>query len=103
MKAGRNGTSLGAPSAPLNDIVGDPHLEDRNFFTPVEHPELEREVTYPGPAAIFNGSPWRIYRRAPLIGEHNQEVLRDETRPVQRRTRGVEAVRRRLGSLDSRP
>ena len=62
----------------MNDIVGDPHLEDRNFFTPVEHPELEREFTYPGPAAIFNVSPWRIYRRAPLIGEHNNEVLGDE-------------------------
>ena len=62
----------------MDEIVGNPHLEDRNFFTPVEHPELEREFTYPGPAAIFNGSPWRIYRRAPLIGEHNEEVLAGE-------------------------
>ena len=62
----------------MDDIVGNPHLEDRNFFTPVEHPELEQEFTYPGPAAIFNGSPWRIYRRAPLIGEHNQEIFAGE-------------------------
>ena len=62
----------------MGEIVGDPHLEDRDFFVSVEHPELEREFTYPGPAAIYNGSPWRIYRRAPLIGEHNDEVLGGE-------------------------
>ena len=27
-----------------------------------------------GPAAIYNGSPWGISRRAPLVGEHNEEV-----------------------------
>ena len=29
---------------------------------------------YPGPAGIYNGSPWRISSRAPLIGEHNEEI-----------------------------
>lgn len=62
----------------MGEIVGDPHLEDREFFRSVEHPELGREFTYPGPAAIYNGSPWRIYRRAPLIGEHNDEILGGE-------------------------
>ena len=62
----------------MGEIVGDPHLEDREFFVPVEHPELGREFTYPGPAAIYNSSPWRISRRAPLIGEHNEEILGGE-------------------------
>ena len=62
----------------LDDIMGDPHLQDREFFTEVEHPELGRSFTYPGPAAIYNGSPWRISRRAPLIGEHNEEILYGE-------------------------
>jgi len=62
----------------MGEIVGDPHLEDREFFVPVEHPELGREFTYPGPAAIYNASPWRISRRAPLIGEHNNEILGGE-------------------------
>ena len=62
----------------LDDIMGDPHLEERNFFVQVEHPELGQSFTYPGAAAIYNGSPWNISRRAPLIGEHNQEVLCDE-------------------------
>ena len=59
----------------LDEIVDDPHLEDRGFFVEVEHPELDTNFTYPGAAAIYSDSPWRIYRRAPLIGEHNQEVF----------------------------
>ena len=59
----------------MDEIIGDEHLEDRGFFVEVEHPELGRSFIYPGPAAIYNGSPWRISRRAPLIGEHNEEVL----------------------------
>ncbi len=58
----------------LDDIMGDPHLEDRGFFTRVDHPELGVAFIYPGPAAIYNATPWRISRRAPLIGEHNVEV-----------------------------
>ena len=59
----------------MDDIMGDLHLQDREFFVEVLHPELGRTFTYPGAAAIYNGSPWRISRRAPLIGEHNDEIL----------------------------
>ena len=62
----------------MDEIVGDAHLQDRGFFTQVEHPELGQTFTYPGAAAIYNGSPWRISRRAPLLGEHNVEVLQGE-------------------------
>ena len=58
----------------MDEIAEDGHLEDRGFYIDVEHPELGRTFTYPGPAAIYNGSPWQISRRAPLIGEHNVEV-----------------------------
>jgi crotonobetainyl-CoA:carnitine CoA-transferase CaiB-like acyl-CoA transferase len=59
-------------------LIDDPHLHDRGFWKQVEHPELGRSFLYPGEAAIYNGSPWRIRRRAPLIGEHNSEILGDE-------------------------
>ncbi len=59
----------------IDEIIGDPHLEDRGFFVEVEHPELGQSFTYPGAAAIYNASPWHISRRAPLIGEHNEEIL----------------------------
>ena len=57
------------------DLLADAHLADRGFWKTVEHPELGRSFVYPGEAAIFSGSPWRISRRAPLVGEHNVEIL----------------------------
>ncbi|MCG8546723.1 MAG: CoA transferase [Alphaproteobacteria bacterium] len=67
----------GAVRAP-DELVDDGHLADRGFWVDVEHPELGRRFKYPGAAAIHNGSPWRISRRAPLIGEHNREVYGEE-------------------------
>ncbi|MBS0638347.1 MAG: CoA transferase, partial [Proteobacteria bacterium] len=63
---------------PPEALLDDPHLHDRNFWKQVEHPELGRTVTYPGEPAIYNGTPWRISRRAPLIGEHNVEIYGQE-------------------------
>ena len=71
--AQERGIQWGAIRTP-EDLVDDGHLEDRGFWTEVLHPELGRSFKYPGPAAIYNGSPWRISRRAPLVGEHNEEV-----------------------------
>ena len=59
-------------------MLDDPHLADRGFWKEVAHPELGRSFIYPGEAAIYSGSPWCISRRAPLIGEHNAEILCDE-------------------------
>ena len=59
----------------MDEVVEDPHSRDRGFFVEVEHTELGRTFTYPGAAAIFSASPWQISRRAPLVGEHNEEVL----------------------------
>ena len=58
-----------------DEVMEDPHLQDRGFWAEVEYPEVGQKFRHPGPAGIFNGSPWRISRRAPLIGEHNEEVL----------------------------
>ncbi|MFO1024713.1 MAG: CoA transferase [Acetobacteraceae bacterium] len=63
---------------PPEALLDDPHLHDRNFWKQVEHPELGRTVTYPGEPAIYNGTPWRISRRAPQIGEHNVEIYGQE-------------------------
>ncbi len=71
------GFTWGAVRAP-EQLLDDVHLHDRGFWKEVEHPELGRSFVYPGEAAIYNGSPWRISRRAPLIGEHNTEIFCDE-------------------------
>ena len=73
-RAQERGFTWGAVRAP-EQCLDDPHLGDRGFWKEVEHPELGRSFIYPGEAAIYNGSPWRISRRAPLIGEHNVEIF----------------------------
>jgi crotonobetainyl-CoA:carnitine CoA-transferase CaiB-like acyl-CoA transferase len=66
--------AMGAVRSP-DEVMEDQHLEDRGFWAEVEYLEVGKKLLHPGPAGIFNGSPWRISRRAPLIGEHNEEVL----------------------------
>jgi benzylsuccinate CoA-transferase BbsE subunit len=72
--AQERGFTWGAVRAP-EALLDDPHLVDRGFWKEVAHPELGRSFVYPGEAAIYNGSPWQISRRAPLIGEHNAEIF----------------------------
>ena len=67
------GFNWGAVRTP-DELVDEGHLNDRGFWVDVEHPELGRSFKYPGAAGIYNGSPWRITNRAPLIGEHNEEI-----------------------------
>jgi len=71
------GFTWAAVRAP-EELLDDGHLQDRDFWKQVEHPELGRSFTYPGEAAIFSNSPWRIACRAPLLGEHNTEILGGE-------------------------
>jgi len=57
-------------------LFKDEQLAAREFFAEVEHPELGRSFRYPGAPYLFNGTPWRVYRRPPLLGEHTGEILR---------------------------
>jgi crotonobetainyl-CoA:carnitine CoA-transferase CaiB-like acyl-CoA transferase len=66
---------LGYPVSTAAEILEDPQLEARGFWQEVEHPDLNRTIRYPGAFARFSEFPVRIYRRAPLIGEHNKEVF----------------------------
>jgi benzylsuccinate CoA-transferase BbsE subunit len=75
--AQERGFTWAAVRAP-EQLLDDQHLHDRGFWKEVAHPELGRSFLYPGEAAIYNGTPWRISRRAPLIGEHNVEILGGE-------------------------
>lgn len=66
------------PLATARDICEDPQLEARNFWVSVEHPELKDSIIYPGSFARLSETPCRIWCRAPLIGEHNEEVYHKE-------------------------
>ncbi len=61
-----------APCCTISDLLASPQLEARGFWTRVKHPELEQTMTYPGP---FYKSSVHAPRRAPNIGEHNEEIL----------------------------
>jgi crotonobetainyl-CoA:carnitine CoA-transferase CaiB-like acyl-CoA transferase len=50
----------------------------REYFVKVEHPELGDTLTYAGAPTKLYTNPFRIRRRAPLIGEHNLEVYAGE-------------------------
>ena len=41
----------------------------------IEHPELGRSFRYPGAPYQLPASPWGISRRAPLLGEHDDEIF----------------------------
>jgi crotonobetainyl-CoA:carnitine CoA-transferase CaiB-like acyl-CoA transferase len=49
-------------------------LNIRDYWEEVEHPELDAAITYPGAFVKMTEAPCRIRRRAPLIGEHNEEI-----------------------------
>ncbi|NQW22806.1 MAG: CoA transferase [SAR202 cluster bacterium] len=68
------------PVATPAALQGHPQLEARGYFKQIEHPELGTTVQYPG-AFIKSGDGKDIaglYRRPPLIGEHNLEIYRGE-------------------------
>lgn len=66
------------PVATTADILSNPQLAAREFWTEVNHPELDASIIYPGAFANASETPPRISRRAPLIGEHNREIYEKE-------------------------
>ncbi len=68
-----HGFLLGPANSP-KDLVESPQLEARNYFANVEHPELGVTLKMPGVPYRLAESPASIRRRAPLLGEHNDEV-----------------------------
>lgn len=69
---------LGYPVASVKEIFEDPQHEARGFWQTIEHPELGMSLDYPGGFARFSEGACKIWRRAPLIGEHNEEIYRSE-------------------------
>lgn len=66
------------PVSTAKDLAENAQLKYRDFYVEVEHPELGEAITYLGSPYRMTESPWRISRRAPLIGEHNQEIYEKE-------------------------
>lgn len=72
--AQKAGLSVGVINSP-EEAFEDPHFVERGFQVEVEHEELGRSIRYPGAPYRFEKSQWDISRRAPTLGEHNEEVF----------------------------
>ncbi len=71
-----NGQALRAPTGMVStpaDVLANPQLQARGFFVEIEHPVVGR-VRYPSAPYRLSETPWAA-RRAPLLGEHNDEVF----------------------------
>jgi crotonobetainyl-CoA:carnitine CoA-transferase CaiB-like acyl-CoA transferase len=66
-----------APVSSIGDIVASPHLRARGFFVTVRHP-VAGDTTMPGAPYILPETPWTLRSPAPLLGQHNDEVLSAE-------------------------
>jgi len=67
----------GVHSAPVNDmgdLYSDPQLVFRNAFQRVDHPVMGVHAV-PGPPYILPESPGKVTQGAPMVGQHNEEVL----------------------------
>ncbi|MBI5946549.1 MAG: CoA transferase [Chloroflexi bacterium] len=57
----------------MKDLMESPQLNARAFLTRIDHP-VAGEATYPGPPWWMGPDGWQA-GRAPLLGEHTEEVL----------------------------
>jgi crotonobetainyl-CoA:carnitine CoA-transferase CaiB-like acyl-CoA transferase len=64
------------PVADVKDVLESGQLASRDFWRKVEHPELGTSIVYPGPFTRCSEADLapRVFCRAPLIGEHNEEI-----------------------------
>lgn len=58
----------------LEDIGKSEHHQDRGYFAEVEHPVIGK-ITQPGAPFRMSETPWRIKTPAPLLGQHNDEII----------------------------
>jgi crotonobetainyl-CoA:carnitine CoA-transferase CaiB-like acyl-CoA transferase len=66
------------PVGPVNrapDLFHDPHLRARRMLVAVDHPGSSRPGLFPAPPIHYSATPAAVYRRAPKLGEHTDEIL----------------------------
>jgi crotonobetainyl-CoA:carnitine CoA-transferase CaiB-like acyl-CoA transferase len=66
------------PVSTSADLFHNTQLVDRCFWVELSHPELDASLLYPGPFVRSSEGGCSIRRRAPLIGENNQEIYEEE-------------------------
>ena len=67
----------GVPVVPCNsaeDMLKSAHFAAREFFVEIDHPQTGK-LRYPGAPFRLSETPWRVDKPAPLLGQHNEEIL----------------------------
>jgi crotonobetainyl-CoA:carnitine CoA-transferase CaiB-like acyl-CoA transferase len=62
-----------AINTPL-EAIDDPQFKSRGFWVEVDHPVTGKQI-YPGDPLHAEASPWKVRMPAPLLGQHNEEIL----------------------------
>lgn len=69
--------AVGVPAAPINslkEVVEDPHVKHRGMIVSVEHPDAGT-VRMPNHPIKYSGVKPEMRSAAPLLGQHNEEIL----------------------------
>ena len=69
---------LACPKYTTKDILESEQYKARGFWEQVAHPELDDTLTYCGASIKLSETPMTIRRKAPLIGEHNEDIYHGE-------------------------
>ncbi len=71
--------AVSVPAGPINDLAdvfADPQVREREMYLEMPHPTLG-SIKQTGLPLKFSATPGGLDRPPPLLGEHNQEILRD--------------------------
>lgn len=63
------------PILTIDELVEDPHLKARNMLVEIPHPKFG-VIKYPGNPIKYSNTSDLCFNSAPLLGEHNEEVLK---------------------------
>jgi crotonobetainyl-CoA:carnitine CoA-transferase CaiB-like acyl-CoA transferase len=68
---------LAGPINSVKDIMKDAHFQGRGLWETIDHPHTG-PLLYPGRPFVMGETPRSPAQRAPLLGEHTVQVLREE-------------------------
>ncbi len=71
----RRGHIYGVVHTPA-EVLASEQYAARGYFADIDHPVIG-EATYPGAPFIMSETPWHTSSPAPLLGEHNRQILCD--------------------------
>jgi len=75
--AKENGATI-SPVYTIKEVVKHSQLEERGFWSEINYPQLNADLTHPGGFCKLSNASCGLRRPAPAIGEHNLEIYEKE-------------------------